>query len=195
MKYKNQISTAGKAFNLNFSDNLEQPTEIALGLAYKINNITLTGDFKQIKWGDAKGYKDFKWENQTVIALGVKYQGKNYWFGAGFNKADNPIKELSNTPTGSSQAAQQAAYQNGAINMFNNLFFPATVEQHITFGGGYSLSKTTSIDAAVVMASETTTTVDTSAVSTAFAGGTSTPSQSKTTHSQIGYTLSIRYDF
>ncbi len=200
MKYKGQISTAGKAFGLNFSDNLEQPAELSLGLAYKMGKITLTGDYKQIKWSEAKGYKDFKWDDQTVIALGAKYQGKGFWLGAGYNKADNPIKDLNNTPAANTQAAQMQAYANGATNMFNNLFFPATVESHITFGGGYSLSKTVSIDAAVVMASENKTSVDTSAVSSAFftdytGKQAGIPSTSTTKHSQIGYTVSVRYDF
>lgn len=200
MKYKNQISTAGKGFNLTFGDELEQPAEIAIGLAYQLGKLTLTGDFKQIKWADAKGYKDFKWDNQNVIALGAKYQGKGFWLGAGFNKGDNPIKEQDGsrgtmTPQGSTN------YQNGAINMFNNIFFPATVEQHLTFGGGYNLSKTVSIDAAVVVASETKTTVDTSAVSSTMAAAASggvinnISSTSTTTHSQIGYTVSVRYNF
>jgi len=200
MKYKDQISTAGKGFNLTFGDELEQPAEIAIGLAYQLGKLTLTGDFKQIKWADAKGYKDFKWDNQNVIALGAKYQGKGFWLGAGFNKGDNPIKEQDGS-RGTMTAQGSTNYQNGAINMFNNIFFPATVEQHITFGGGYSLSKTVSIDAAIVMASESKTSVDTSAVSSSMAAAassgtiTNVSSTSTTKHSQIGYTVSVRYNF
>jgi long-chain fatty acid transport protein len=84
--------------------------------------------------------------------------------------------------------------------MFNNLFFPAFVETHFTLGGGYSLSKTVSLDAAIVMASEKSKAVDTSQISsgmaTAIAGSPQAVSSSeKTTHSQIGYTVSVRYDF
>jgi len=183
MKYDGQLSTASAPFvtagalTQGFSDKLSQPAELKAGIAYQMDNITLTGDFKQIRWSEANGYKDFNWEDQNVIALGAKYQGDNYWAGIGYNRADNPIKEMAAVPGGNG----------AAINMFNNLFFPAITEQHFSFGGGYNLTKHVAIDAAVVIAPEVKSTV------TAPSG--MSYAQNTTKHSQAAYTVSVRYDF
>ncbi|MDG6774888.1 outer membrane protein transport protein [Thiomicrorhabdus sp. ZW0627] len=191
MKYDEQLSVASTPFvnpmsdlTAAFGNELEQPAEVKAGIAYNMGNITLTGDFKQIRWSEAKGYKDFGWEDQNVISIGAKYKGNGYWVGAGYNKADNPIK------------AQNGAtsYAGAVTNMFNNIFFPAVTEQHWSIGGGYKLTKNVAIDAAIVVAPQVTTTVDTSAVSSAFAGS-SVSSSNTTKHSQQAYTVSVRYNF
>ncbi|GKT12638.1 MAG: long-chain fatty acid transport protein [Thiomicrorhabdus sp.] len=170
MTYDKQLSTAGAAFGQTFGDELEQPAEIKVGAAYALNKMTYSLDYKQVQWGQAKGYKDYNWQDQNIIALGAKYKAKGYWVGVGYNHTDNPIEESTNS----------------AINMFNNIFFPATVEKHYSVGGGYSLNKHTMIEGSIVMAPEVTSTVDVSGLSM----GTST-----TKHSQLSYTLSVRYNF
>ncbi len=184
MKYDGQLSTASTPFvNVGaltkaFSDDLEQPAEIKVGVAYTVGNIMLTADAKQIKWGEAKGYKDFNWEDQNVFALGAKYKGDKYWVGVGYNKADNPIK------------AMNAMAPNGAaINLFNNLFFPATTEQHFSLGGGYNITKDVSIDVAAVFSPEEKTTV------TGPGPLPNTLADNTSTHSQAAYTVSVRYNF
>lgn len=180
MKYKNQITTADSGFYsiLGASDNLEQPAEVKVGASYTMGNIMLTGDFKQIRWGEAKGYKDFGWEDQNVIALGLKYSGKGYWVGAGYNKADNPIKEQNG-----------ATFKGAATNMFNNIFFPATTEQHFSVGGGYDITKNVTLEGAIMYAPEVSTTVDTTALT--FGA----PSTNTTKHSQMAYTIQAKYKF
>lgn len=194
MKYKGQLSGASGPFaamNLGggltalsspFADTLEQPAEIKVGAAYTFGRYMLTGDLKQIRWGDAKGYKDFGWEDQNVIALGLKYSGNGYWLGAGYNKADNPIKAKSVS------MGTQAGADASTVNMFNNIFFPATTEQHFSVGGGYDITKNVSVDGAMMFAPEVTTTVNTSML---------TPAQSTNTtkHSQTSYTFSVKYKF
>lgn len=182
MKYDGQLSSASKPFvgaqslESAFGDELEQPAELKLGAAYTMGNMLYTADFKQIAWGSAKGYKDFNWEDQNVIALGAKYSANNYWAGIGLNHGNNPIKEMGTSERGGL-----------ATNMFNNLFFPATTETHITFGGGYNLTKHVSLDAAIVYAPEVKTTVK--------APQGMNIVDNTTTHSQMGYTFSARYNF
>ncbi|MEA1989358.1 MAG: outer membrane protein transport protein [Pseudomonadota bacterium] len=178
MKYDGQLSTASAPFATlgmlteAFKDNLDQPAELKAGIAYKIGNYSLTGDYKQIRWSEADGYGDFNWEDQNVISIGAKYQGDGFWLGAGYNKADNPIKEM------------DASAPNGvATNLFNNLFFPATTEQHFSIGGGYNLTKNVALDAAIVIAPEVKTTV------------TGPMGLNTTKHSQTAYTVSARYNF
>jgi len=88
--YGKQISGAGNGFGIcspagggclgltPFGDDMNQPAQAKLGVAYAMGNITITADYKTIMWGSAKGFKDFGWENQDVMALGAKYSGNNY---------------------------------------------------------------------------------------------------------------------
>ena len=125
-----------------------------------------------------------------MIALGLKYSGKGYWVGAGFNKADNPIKKFTGTPSASVTQAQAA--EGATKNFFNNLFFPATTEQHFSVGGGYDLTKHVSLEGAIMYAPEVSTSVDTTAL-TSMQGFN--PSTNTTKHSQMAYTIQAKYKF
>jgi long-chain fatty acid transport protein len=191
MKYKNQISRAAAGFNLpafgvNFGDELEQPAEIKAGIAYTMNNWLFTADAKQIRWGDAKGYKDFNWKDQNVFGAGVKYSRDRYWVGLGYNYGSDPIEKKSST-----------SYVNQAVNLFNNHFFPGIVEQHFTLGGGYNITQNMTLEGAIVYAPEVTKTVGTGYVTGGFMGNPmmDTGTSHKVTHSQMGYTLSLRMNF
>lgn len=183
-KYGTQISAAGAGFALTganaFGDQLDQPAQLKLGVAYTLaESVTLTADYKSIKWGSAAGYKDFNWKDQTVVAVGAKYAADGYWLGLGYNHANNPIGTL---PAASGAPAE---YRNAAINFFNNMFFPAVVTNSYTFGGGYDFSKALAVEAAAVITPKVTTKVDVMNF-----GGTNT-----TTHSQSSYSVSLRYKF
>ena len=78
--YGTQLSTAGAAFGQGNSgspgttaiaDNLDQPAEMKAGVAYTTGAYTLTADYKSIQWASAKGYKEFGWKNQAIMAVGV----------------------------------------------------------------------------------------------------------------------------
>lgn len=195
MEYEDQITVAADGFGIGpggmqtiTSDNLEQPAEIKVGVAYTMNNWLMTVDAKQIKWGDADGYKDFNWDDQNVYGLGVKYSGNGFWVGGGYNHGDDPIDV--NGPS----ANPMTAYSNEAIDVFNNHFFPAVVEDHYTFGGGYQINKNMTIEGALVYAAEVSKTVDTSAI-TSMLAGVPVSSSHEVTHSQMGYTVSLRMNF
>lgn len=182
-KYGTQISGAGVGFGLMaggfgapFGDDLDQPAQMKVGVAYTMASVTLTADYKVIQWGSAAGYKDFNWKDQNILAIGAKYAGSGYWLGLGYNHANDPIET---TTTGT--------YRDDAINMFNNMFFPAIVKDSYTFGGGYELSNALAIEGAVVITPEVKKTVGISAL-----GGAPT---NTTTHSQQAYEVSLRYKF
>ncbi|MFZ2163145.1 MAG: outer membrane protein transport protein [Sideroxyarcus sp.] len=190
-KYGNQISRAGNGFGLcqpagggctgaaPFGDDLDQPAQIKLGVAYAVAEaLTLTADYKLIQWGSAAGYKDFAWKDQTVIAVGAKYAANGYWLGLGYNHANDPIGEL---PASSGAMAE---YRNSAINLFNNMFFPAIVTNSYTFGGGYDISNALAVEGAAVITPE----VKKSVGMATFGTATNT-----TTHSQKAYEISLRY--
>ena len=211
MDYKDVLSGATTPFAqfgifpAAMSDELEQPAEIGLGVAYATAGHTIALDYKQIKWSDAKGYGEFGWDDQSVMAVGYEYATKGWALRLGYNKADNPISDVGAMTMANAQAASIAEgnatpstiqagmmkyFGGNAINMFNLLGFPATVESHMTIGGTYDISDATSIDVAYVMAPETTTTLAT--MPDLSTGG---DSSTTVTHSQSSLSVQVNYAF
>ena len=182
-------------FPAAMSDKLEQPAEIGLGLAYENAESTFALDYKQIKWSDAKGYGDFKWDDQTVLALGYEYATKGWAVRLGYNKGNNPIKDAGAMTVAAAGAAAggpaiQPFLAGNAVNMFNLLGFPATVETHVSIGGSYSVSDATSLDVAYVIAPETSTTLATMPNMATGQDGSTT-----VTHSQSSLSVQINHTF
>lgn len=209
MVYDDQISSASKNFGMNqgqgLGDHLEQPAEIGVGASYKIGEHTIALDYKQVKWGSAKGYKDFKWEDQDVVAVGYEYATKGWAIRAGYNYASNPIKEQT-------AANMNTDYDGAVINYFNAAGFPATTESHYSIGGTYNVSDAIGIDVAYSYAPEVTESYDTSALTqaqvyaatyaatggnVAQAQGAAGASSSEATvkHSQTAFTVAMTIKF
>lgn len=198
MTYKDQLTTAADGFDIGpngmgtvTSNKLTQPEEIKLGVAYTTGPWLLTADYKRVNWSKADGYKTFNWDDQDIFGLGVKYSGNGWWLGAGYNYGKDPIKVLPSTMS-------PAGYSNQAVNMFNNMFFPAIVESHFTLGGGMSVGKNSSVDFALVYASEKSKTIDTGVISAKMGCGSCTTTNAttqKVDHSQMGVTVSVRMNF
>lgn len=186
MTYGKQLSIAGQGFNQTFADKLDQPAEIKAGVAYApMDGIMVTADYRMIQWGSAKGYKEFGWKDQAVVALGAKYSANGYWLGVGYNMADNPIGTFTN-------GTMTPANNNGGIvNMFNNLLFPGIIKSAMTFGGGFDVSKELAVEVSGAIAPKVTTTVDISDAQQMSPGSLS----NTTTHSQQSYSVSLRYKF
>ena len=166
---------------------MTQPAQMKAGVSYNVtSSVTVTVDYKLINWAGAKGYKDYNWKDQNVVAIGAKYTGSGFWLGAGYNSADNPIGEMSPS------SAYPADYRNAVVNFFNNMMFPAIVKESYTLGGGYSFSKSLDLDVAYVLTPEVKTTVNITAVATAFG---SAATANTTTHSQSSISASLRYKF
>jgi len=140
MEYQDQISTAATAFGLSFDNKLEQPAEYGLGIDWTEGDISVTADWKNIRWGNARGYENFGWENQNVYALGAEYRYNDLALRAGFNYAKNPIVATDGTGAG------------GSINTLNHVLFPAVTERHYTLGAGYQFTKNVGADFAVTYA-------------------------------------------
>jgi long-chain fatty acid transport protein len=173
MEYKGQLSSATAPFVAMgifpgaMKDELSTPSELGFGASYKMGGSTLAVDYKQIKWSSAKGYEDFGWDDQSVIAVGYEYASKGWAVRLGYNNASNPIKDAGAMTMAGAMGAMTAAggtspypyFGGNALNTFNLLGFPATVESHMTVGCSYNLSEMTSLDLAYVYAPETTTTL------------------------------------
>lgn len=176
MTYKDQISKAATQFGLSgFTDDLEQPAEIGIGASYKLDGHTFAVDYKKIKWGSAKGYKDFNWKDQNVYIFGYQYAQDNWALRAGYNHAKSPIEEKAGAVIGTPGAA--------SINTFNLIGFPGIIEDHYTVGGTYEFSKMTSLDIAYAYSPETEETF------TGYSGVTTTK------HSQDAVSVQLNFNF
>jgi long-chain fatty acid transport protein len=203
MQYDYTLSSASEAFGLTgIDDHLEQPAEIGIGVSYDIlgSGHTVAVDYKQIQWGNAKGYKDFEWENQSVIAVGYEYAANTWAVRLGYNYGQNPIKEQD----GANMFADPKDYDGAVKNFFNLAGFPAITEQHMTVGGTYNFSKMISVDLAVVYAPEVSASYDTTAMTQGLiyqatgdpvAASGAPDSSADVKHSQFGGTLALNYTF
>ncbi|HFU74193.1 MAG TPA: hypothetical protein ENK65_01420 [Helicobacteraceae bacterium] len=153
------VFEALEASNPNNLDDLtlEQPWELAFGLAYDISDkATVTADYRYIAWGLAEGYSYFGWENQHVFALGAEYKADGYALRFGYNYAESPIKQVAGE-TGSFLTNVQDHYVfDQALSMLNMVGFPAITTTHFTAGFGYEISENMDLDMAVMYAPEST---------------------------------------
>lgn len=203
MTYDDTIASSIDAFGgaantgVASGDKLDQPAEFGIGASYTMGENTVALDYRNVAWSDADGYADFGWEDQTVIAVGYEYATSKWAVRLGYNSGSSPIAEQD----ANGATAGTAAYGNGVKNFFNLAGFPGIVESHFTFGGGYAINDSLTFDGAVVMASETTETFDTSGLTQGIIqqnGGTPTGtevSSAEVTHSQLGVSLGLSYKF
>lgn len=198
MEYKGQLSSATQPFaDAGFfpgamGDNLEQPAEIGVGVSYVLSGNTIAADFKQIKWGDAKGYKDFNWKNQNVFALGYEYAADAWAVRLGYNYAEQPIDEMPSGPASVPFGSYDQAGGN-AMNTFNLIGFPATTESHYTLGGSYGFSEQVSLDGAFTYAPETKTTMK--GITGVDGIGTLSTGDITVKHSQTAVSVQLNYNF
>ena len=176
MNYDEQLSAAMAGFGVTYAnEELSTPAEIGIGASYSMDEHTIAIDYKQIKWEDAEGYKDFAWEDQDVILIGYEYATDGWEARVGYNYASSPITDQGVPGT--------------LLNTFNLLGFPAIVESHVTVGGSYYLNKQTTVDLALAYAPEVT---ETFTVSNNPNPGTR---NIETTHSQTSVTFGLNYTF
>ncbi|SFV75146.1 putative facilitator of salicylate uptake [hydrothermal vent metagenome] len=153
MKYKGVLTATVSPMAPGYSnDKLSTPEEMGVGMSYRNEHHTIGVDFKYINWDEAKGYKDFDWEDQKVVAIGYEYRKAKWALRAGYNYAKSPISEQTSTKPNS------AGLTSGVANTFNALGFPGIIETHYTFGGEMQVRQYTSVAFAVVYAPEVTKT-------------------------------------
>ncbi|MBL6990931.1 MAG: outer membrane protein transport protein [Bacteriovoracaceae bacterium] len=176
MEYKHILANAANDDfgTTGITDKVAQPAEYGFGVAYTLGDLTGTFDFKQVLWNSAEGFEDFKWEDQSVFAVGLAYKlDKKCTLRAGFNHGKHPLQ------------AGAIGSANNSLNQLNLEGFPATAESHITVGVGHQFTKKFKLDGAFVYALEVE--------ENATVGSTSTNLVVK--HSQMGFTLAGSWHF
>ena len=121
---------------------LQSPQEIGLGVAFTYKNFLIEVDGRWINWGNAKGYEDFDWQDQYVLAIGAQYELiSNLFLRVGYNYANNPVEKNNGFNGQSLKSVQGKTLPRYYYETFRLVGFPAIVEQHVTFGVGYQFTE------------------------------------------------------
>jgi len=124
---------------------LENPAQFGAGASYKgLAKWIFSADVKYVDWANAKGYKDFDWESQTVYALGVQNKTTDkLTLRAGYNYGKSPVKKHDAFNIGGGAATTAVQGKNMSTfgyEYFRVIGFPGIVEHHVTIGAGYEVS-------------------------------------------------------
>lgn len=157
---------------------LSSPAEYGVGVSYTTQGHTLAVDYKNIAWSDAKGYKDFDWQDQDVIAVGYEFATDGWALRAGYQYAEAAVEEQDYTVNNS------IGLNGGFSNMLNMLGFPGTAESHVTVGGTYAFNEKLSLDLAYVHTLEADDTFATSSATSVT-----------TKHSEDAYSFQVNFAF
>jgi long-chain fatty acid transport protein len=188
MVYDGVMTSAVKPFEsagvTGITDHLETPAEYGAGIAYHfLEKHTLAMDYRSVRWGDAKGYRDFNWQNQNIYAFGYEYTSNKRWsFRGGYNHGAQPIDD------------QIVSYPGGAaLNVFNLLGAPAIIEKHYSLGSTYRYSNHFSMDLSLGYSPETKTSFDTAHINPET--GEMHMYQVDVKHKQTSMTFGVVYNF
>ncbi len=183
MDYGNALVSATAPFKVlpgfpqNIGSHLDQPAEFGIGLGWRSGPHGIAIDWRRIQWSSASGYKQFGWDDQNIFAVGYQYDAGNWALRVGYNHGSNPVKINNASPAQPGLAA---------LDMFNLLGFPATVESHITAGGSYVFNKNFSADFTLSYALEKKSSADLSALGMG---------EIKNKHHQLGLSVQLNYKF
>jgi long-chain fatty acid transport protein len=130
---------------------LEQPLQIGAGIGLKpLEKLQIGMDIQWVNWSDAKGYKDFDWNDQWIFKIGGQYNiTKKLVIRAGYNYGKSPIDGHTLTITN-----QQALGIMECSECMRIIGFPAIVEHHISVGAGYQITDKLHIDVSYMHAFE-----------------------------------------
>ena len=170
-------------------NDFQWPASVGLGAAYHATDrLLIAADFKQVFWSgvmdqfsmtfvadnsqenggfasqqlDAVLYQE--WADQTVISVGAEFLPiDELALRVGYNMASNPVP-----------------------NEYLNALFPAIIEKHVTFGAGYRITESTTVNMAVVKALEAEFTNP---------GNGSTVPPVTSTHSQLNWQIMVTHCF
>jgi len=155
MKYKNVFDSDGDHV---FEDlKLEQPQEASVGVGLRpIPELKVGFDVRWINWSDADGYKQFKWKDQWVFAVGGEYKvTPRLALRAGYNYGKSPIRSKNVTTNNQNNIPDfTQPFPDFDVEWFNLTGFPAIAEHHITLGFGYQFTEHFTLNMSYVRAFE-----------------------------------------
>jgi len=128
---------------------LEQPQQVVVGLAYEPMDMVLVEvDGKWLNWSNAKGYEDFDWKDQWVIAAGAQVKPLD-WLAIrlGYNYGNNPVKSHNGWNPGELVNVQGSMMPRFQYEGFRIVGFPAIAMHHLTCGVGINITPKVSLNA------------------------------------------------
>jgi len=160
INHKN-VANFDQAFGSTSMDNLklESPQTFGFGIAYEpIQNVFLIEtDAKWLNWADADGYEDFGWKDQWVFNIGAQYKPTpKLALRAGYNYGKSPVRSHAWSDFDGPVDVQGHDVPRTNYEILRIAGFPAIVENHVTLGIGYQLTKAVSIDLGYMHAFEKT---------------------------------------
>jgi long-chain fatty acid transport protein len=146
-----------EAFGPSLSDgkkddfHIEQPEEFAMGGRYSpCDDLSLTADYRYIRWHDSDGTRDLGWSNQHVIGVGAQYSLQPMTLRAGLNYGTAVL--MDDSKAGSTVNVQGHTILTASQSVFATAAFPALTTTHATLGAGYEFTPTFAADLAFVYA-------------------------------------------
>ena len=117
---------------------LQQPQLVGFGIGITPNRkLSIGTDLVWVNWKNAKGYKDFGWKNQWVFKIGAQYKVNNFLtLRAGYNYSKSPIRGRN--------IIANPQYEGHECMRIGE--FTAIVEQHLTLGEGFQLTRNLRMD-------------------------------------------------
>jgi long-chain fatty acid transport protein len=174
---------------------LAQPQQVAFGIAAKVTSrLLLEANVKWIDWSNADGYGDFGWKDEWVAGIGAQYEliPEKLAVRLGYDFGTNPVNgdngwngAYSPKNTTNVQGKQVPNYY---YESFRTIGFPAIVENHLTFGVGYNITRQFAVNLGWVHAYD----------NTSASNGTNLygqPTSLKSTLSEDSIELGVRYRF
>lgn len=136
----------GKADDLK----LEAPQQFGFGVAFEPvrDAFILEIDGRWINWADAKGYEDFDWKDQWVVAAGAQYKPtRRLALRFGYNYGNNPVREHADFAGAGPVSVQGKAIPAYYFETFRVIGMPVIVKHHLSFGAGFEVFKKLTINA------------------------------------------------
>lgn len=142
----------------NRSLTLGSPHNVGLGVAYELvpKKLLLETDLKWLNWASANGYRDFDWQDQWVVGVGLQCKLiSKLALRLGYNYGNNPVKTHNNF-NGMNLTSVQGTVLPYYVESFRIIGFPAIVTNHITMGVGYDVTERFTLNVAYMHAFEQT---------------------------------------
>lgn len=148
-----QSATHERIANLTGDSNKENlkiglPQQFAIGVGVKpIPNLLIEADVKWLNWENADLFKDVKWKNQWVYALGLQYKvTSDLALRAGFNYGKHPVELHNDFDAMGTSNLQGHTISTFTYEYLRIIGLPAVTETAYTVGLGYNLSKNVALN-------------------------------------------------
>ncbi len=137
----------------SFDDlDLEIPQKIGVGIACRpTSRFRFETDLKWIDWNGAKGYGDFDWKSQWVLAAGAEFDvTSRFSLRAGYNYGRNVVEDHDGWNPAGTTMVQGKQMSTFGYEYFRVIGFPAIVEHHLTLGFGFDVTRDFSMNMGIV---------------------------------------------